>query len=121
MEKAKLTLDDVYGKKVRIKYNFGLNEHPLIDAMRKGEVKGFSVSETVPEGVFVPKGAIGVIKQGIYCGGLFNYSIEWPVQFEMFKNDGVKGYSSDYTVGVPHEIIEFIGDDKKGDDLSKLV
>lgn len=49
----------------------------------------------------IPKGAIGVVEEGPYCSGIFDYHKEVPVQFESDLDDLPE------TLGVPYGLLEF--------------
>ncbi len=102
----KLSISDVYGKRIRIKARY-VNEDEFLKAVKEGKVSGFSMSNKLTTKTIIPEGCEGTIAEGPYSSGCYNYDVEWPVQFNMFKY-GVKGYSKDFTIGIPHEIIEFI-------------
>jgi hypothetical protein len=102
------TISDVYGKRVRLKDDFGKKDE-ILQAVIRGDLKDFSVANDVPSFLFLPKGSEGIIAEGPYSGGLFDYGQEWPVQFDKFsKGEGVRGYSKTFTIGIPHELLEFV-------------
>jgi hypothetical protein len=104
------TIDEVYGSRVRLREEYH-KDNELIAAMKAGLVKGFTASMEVPIRTSIPKGSEGTIQEGPYSGGIFDYKREWPVQFDMFKDGEVAGFDENFTIGVPHELLEFL--DKK--------
>jgi len=50
----------------------------------------------------VPALTVGVIKEGPYCSGIFDYNKECPVQF------GIENPYIAETLGVPWELLELV-------------
>ena len=103
----KRTITNVYGKRVRLKGAYFSPEHGFVKAIRDDDVEGFSISDDLPTSTFIKGGELGTIAEGRYCSGVFDYSIEWPVQFDKFKA-GIPGYDKDFSIGIPHEALEFL-------------
>ena len=102
----KLTIGEVFGRRVKLKEDF-FERDEFIEAVGRGEVKGFSLSKDTPTALFIKKGSEGTIAEGPYSSGIYDYDKEWPVQFDMFSK-GVRGYDKQFTKGIPHELLEFI-------------
>ena len=92
-----------YGKKVRLVYDFVDERWPRFSVGDKIDLGTGSVTRVAPDPppVFVPIGTIGVVAEGPYSSGIFDYSRECPVQFEG-NGDWPK------TLGTPWEFLELI-------------
>ncbi len=108
-----------YGARVRLLYNF-TDKNEIAEAIRDGKLKGFSLSNDMGTKTFIPKGEEGTVAEGPYSSGIFDYDKEIPVQFDMFRRDGgVKGYSEDFTIGVPREILEIVENKNKAGKITR--
>ncbi len=95
-----------YGRKVRLVKEYQVPSGPVDlqpgDVLqireRKSTIKRVGPRKPKP---VVPAGTVGVVEEGPYCSGIFNYEKECPVQF------GLKNAMIAETLGVPWELIEF--------------
>jgi hypothetical protein len=91
------------------KLNFGISS-ALIKEAQRGTTAKKSLS-------IIPKDSEGTVSEGPYCGGIFDYSKEWPVQFDRFKDHGDAIRGKGFTVGVPPALLKII--ENKGTNQSK--
>jgi len=100
----KRTFYDLDGKKARLKYDFDTNNATIF-------FEGFTKELC---DVKIPKGFIGNIKIGQEISEIFNYGVEWPLQFDLFveTKNGSK-YLRPYTIGVPHSFVELVDKNKR--------
>jgi len=95
-----------YGRKVRLVEDYqcpssSLDLQPGDEiTIRKGKLKTKKAGPRKPAPV-VPTGTVGVVKEGPYCSGIFDYDKECPVQF------GLKNPMIAETLGVPWRLLEF--------------
>lgn len=82
------------------KLNFGISS-ALIKEAQRGHTEEKSLS-------IIPKGSEGTVSEGPYCSGIFDYSKEWPVQFDQFRDHGDAIRGKGFTVGVPPALLEII-------------
>ena len=95
-----------YGKKVKLIQDYQLQKDRL--SLQPGDIistseKGMKIEKSQPRlpKPKIPAGTIGVVEEGSYCGGIFDYNKECPVQF------GIDDPMVPETLGVPWELLEF--------------
>jgi hypothetical protein len=97
------------GSKVRLKSDYEV--HSILDLqpgdsldIYKHKVKIYR-QEPRRSNPIIPTGSIGLVEEGPYCGGIFDYSKETPVKFENHEELGIAVYQ-----GIPTELLEVIED-----------
>jgi len=98
------------GSKVRLKIDYTLPENP--DKLQVGDtidkVDGrLEIHRNEPRlpNPTIPAGSVGIVEEGPYCSGIFDYRQERPVKFENHKELGIAEY-----LGVPTELLEVIAE-----------
>lgn len=94
-----------YGMRVVLVQDFLDERHSMVQAGDKLITDGdgeMGVQQVGPrrKRLPVPVGSQGTVAEGSYCGGLFDYAKECPVQFD----DPPEGTPD--TLGVPWELLE---------------
>lgn len=85
--------------RVKLKYNFSTKTNGIVDVFQE-------ISDALGGDVVIPQGSKGLVTQGRYCSGIFNWLVEFPVRFSFFQRD-IPGFDSNYIQGVPHEFLDF--------------
>ena len=101
---SRRTFYDLGDKKAQLKHDFNTNSATIFFDKHPKEMYN----------VKIPKGSIGNIKVGQYISEIFDYGVEWPVQFDLFaEDDNGSKYLRNYTIGVPHEFVELVDKNKR--------
>ncbi|TES95181.1 hypothetical protein E3J85_02330 [Patescibacteria group bacterium] len=108
------------GSKVRLKGVYTLPENP--DKLQVGDtidkVDGrLEIHRNGPRlpNPTIPASSVGIVEEGLYCSGIFDYSRERPVKFENYEELGIAMY-----FGVPTELLEVIEEHPLADHPSGL-
>ena len=113
-------MEGIFGRRVRLKQKYFSTDN-FVARVKRGEDPWLTASERVSEKLVIPEGSEGTITEGSpYNAGNFDYTKEWPVNFDMFsKGYGVRGFAKEFCIGIPHDLLETI-DDKKANPVPDI-